>query len=244
MTTEPKNLRRWEDAIDPQKYENEFWEVAQKMEFTDRNPLNTEMFFLWCVLKSRPVVNLYESGTFKGYSTEFLAKAIVDSPTEFTTIGMSLEDSYSYAKKRLAPYSNVTVIDDNSIDWVSRLPKSSQPCAWWIDGPKGRNLPPLLEQIGEKFDNVQWIAVHDAEPEDWSGNRKQTIKYFSDETPISFTEESFQEKYHYMDKPLIGRSELVPWYPYKQRGLEKTSYGTQTIFVWTEGKSWLDLKRK
>jgi len=243
VSSEPKNLRPWTEVISPELYEQEFWEMAQGLQFTDRNPLNTEMFFLWCLVKSSPIINLYESGTFQGYSAEILAKAIATKPINFTTIGLSLDDSYDFARNRLKGFSNVSVVEGNSVEWVKQQEKSNDRCGWWIDGPKGKNMLPLFDAIGEKYESVEWIAVHDAEPEDWSGNRKRTINYFSDTVPISFTEESFQKKYSYMDKPLIGKSSIEPWYPHKQRGLEDTSYGTQTIIVWTEGRKWSDLVR-
>ncbi len=220
------------DIIKPEAFEQEFNDFLPQVEFSERNPLNTEMFFMWCMIRTfRP--NLFiESGTYRGYSGTFICEALKrnDSDAKFVTIGFDLEDCMQHARHRLGPYDHATIIQGDSREVIETVGAPDTPVAFFIDGPKGRNLPALLSRIEKRFQNIVFIAIHDCE-KDVSPNRKIVEGYYRNLYPLCYCDEVFQQRYAELDKSLIGRSELVDWKPFHWNGQRRKSYGTETAYA-------------
>jgi len=216
-----------------EQYQEEFVSFLKTVTWSDRNPLNTEMFFLWSMIRSTKPKLFIESGTFKGYSANFICEALKlnHNEAEFITFGYNLENCLPFARTRLKQYPFATVVEGDSRTHLASNPVETRPTAFFIDGPKGKNLPLLFSVINKKFTNIQFIAVHDSQKESGSGNRDYLIKFFGKEYPIMFCDSAFQDKFSYMDKPLIGKSELINWKPYYWNGIKQDSYGTETGYV-------------
>ena len=174
-----------------------------------------------------------ESGTFKGYSAQFICEALKanDNEATFSTYGFDLENCLEVAKERLRSYSFAHVFEGDSRTLMNRSPKSPLSTAFFIDGPKGRNLPLLLFRIIRYFSNICFIAVHDCQTESGSGNRDVLLRFFDAEYPIMFCNTSFQEKVSKLDVPMIGQSNLVDWRPFHVNRKKQHSYGTETGYV-------------
>lgn len=226
---------KYDDFFSPDEYVDEFREFLTTVEYSDRNPLNTEMFFLWCMIRTVKPVVFVESGTFRGYSAHFICEALRRNANgaEFVTIGFNLNDCIPFARERLKTYSFATVVEGDSREYVARLPVEHRPSAFFVDGPKGRHMLPLFRAIQNRFANVRFVAVHDCERESGSLNRRRVRQYFGLEFPILFCDATFQVRYQQMDECLIGKSELALWRPYFFRGQKQESYGTETGYVLT-----------
>jgi hypothetical protein len=191
------------------------------------------MFFLWAMIRSTKPKLFIESGTFKGYSANFICEALKhnDNDAEFITFGFSLENCLTFARQRLKEYSFARVIEGDSRELLKAWPNETRPTAFFIDGPKGWNMSPLFFAIQAKFANIQFIAVHDSQQESGSRNRWHLLKFFGGEYPLMFCESNFQKKFSYLDESLIGKSELVDWKPYYWNGIKQDSYGTETCYI-------------
>lgn len=216
-----------------QDYLEEFREYIATQEYTDRNPLNTEMYFLWSMIRTVKPELFIESGTFKGYSATIICEALKRNggDVEFRTYGFNLENCLPYARQRLAEYSFAQVIEADSREALKVGPEENRRTAFFIDGPKGRNMPPLFFAIQERFPNIVFISVHDCERESGSHNRDYVEQFFGREFPIMYCDTNFQTKFAFLDEPLVGKPDYDPWRPYFLHGREMTSYGTETAFV-------------
>lgn len=215
------------------EYLDEFENFYREVEWSDRNPLNTEMLFLWSMIRSLKPKLFIESGAFKGYSANFICEALArnDNDAEFVTYGFNLDNCIPFAQERLAKYPFARVVEGDSREAIRAFSGENRPTAFFIDGPKGRNLPPLLLTLKAQFSDVLFMAVHDCEKESGSRNRDVVQKFFGREYPIMFCDAAFQEQFAYLDKPLIGKSELVDWKPFYWNGVKRDSYGTETGYV-------------
>ncbi len=216
-----------------EQYLEEFTNFLTTIQWSDRSPLNTEMFFLWSMIRATKPKLFIESGTFRGYSANFICEALRlnNNGAEFITFGFNLENCLPFARARLKKYPFAKVIEGDSRIHLKSRPIETRSTAFFIDGPKGRNMPPLFSVIGKKFTNIQFVAIHDCQQESGSGNRKYLTKFFGGEYPIMFCDPAFQNKLSHLDKPLIGKSELVDWKPHHWNGAKQNSYGTETGYV-------------
>ena len=123
------------------------------------------------------------------------------------------------------------MVEADSREYVANLPRDDRSVAFFIDGPKGKNMPPLFAAIQERFSNVLFIAVHDCERESGSRNRKRVEQYFAPEFPIMYCDGAFQLPYAQLDRCLIGKSELTSWRPFHCNGMKRESYGTETAYI-------------
>ncbi len=216
------------------KYLVEFTDFLDRVAYSERNPLNTEMYFLWSMIRSTQPELFIESGTYKGYSANFICEALKRNggEVEFVTMGYNLENCLPYSSHRLEPYPFARVEEGDSRVLIKTLWKNEPRSAgFFIDGPKGRNMPPLLFSILRRFRNIEFIAVHDCEKESGSGNRWYIEKFFGKEYPIMYCDSSFQDRFAHLDKTLIGKSETSKWRPYYLNGKRRASYGTETGFI-------------
>jgi len=227
---------KYNDFFSPDDYLEEFKDFLSTVEYSPRNPLNTEMFFLWCMIRTLKPSLFIESGTFRGYSAAFICAALSrnDNGAEFITIGFDLDDCIAFARRRLKNYPFATVIEADSREYVANLPGEDRPAAFFIDGPKGRNMPPLFAAIQKRFSNILFIAVHDSERESGSRNRQRVKEYFGPEFPIIFCDETFEVPYQQMDECLIDESDSNLWKPYFLHGSKRNSYGTETAYILTQ----------
>lgn len=200
--------------------------------YTERNPLNTEAFYLWCMLRRDQPEQFIESGTFKGYSANFLCEALSHNPNapEFTTIGYDLENCLVEARARLDHYAFAKVVEGNSFDVIETIADKTKSTAFFIDGPKGKNLKPFLKKIFALYPNITFIAIHDAEPDGKSGNRKIAQSY-EHSCDVFFCGSEFQEHYTRLDAPLFDAMPEDLWRPYSLKGQPISSYGTETAFI-------------
>ena len=216
--------------FDPNNYLKEFREFSVEVESSGRNPLNTEMFFLWSLIRtSRPELFI-ESGTFRGYSAMFICEALRrnDNGAEFVTYGYNLENCLPYARQRLAKYPFAQVIEQDSRIGIHQFAGDRRAAAFFIDGPKGRNMPALFGAILGDFGNLSFVAVHDCQPESTSGNRAFLEDYFGWQYPIRYCDSRFELAYRELDRPLENGAE---WQPYQLNGVPQKSYGTETGYV-------------
>ena len=225
--------RLFREFFNENQYLEEFVSFLSKVSFTDRNPLNTEMFFLWCMIRSTKPKVFIESGTFKGYSANFICEALShnDNDAKFITFGFNLENCLPFALERLKNYPFAQVVMGDSRQLVAAMPKQADSTAFFIDGPKGRNMIPLFRAILARFTNIQFIAIHDCQKESGSRNRWHMQSFFSGEFSTMFCDSKFQDNFSYLDKNLIGKSELVDWKPYSWNGQKQDSYGSETGYV-------------
>lgn len=226
-----KHLRN--EFFHDDEYLGEFTDFMRTVVWSDRNPLNTEMLFLWSMIRSTKPKVFIESGTFRGYSANFICGALKrnDNDAEFITYGFNLENCLPFARKRLEKYPFARVVKGDSRELLKAWPRETRPTAFFIDGPKGKNMPSLFFGILARFSNVQFIAVHDSQKESGSRNRYYLDKFFGREYPIMYCDANFQDKFSCLDDPLIGKSELVDWKPYHWNGMKQASYGTETGYV-------------
>lgn len=174
-----------------------------------------------------------ESGTFRGYSANFICEALKrnDNGAVFVTYGFNLENCLPFARVRLQRYPFATVVEGDSRKALRSWQKETRSTAFFVDGPKGRNIPPLFLAISQNFRNTRFIAVHDCQKESGSRNRMYVSSFFGGEYSIMFCDSRFQEKLSFLDEPLIGKSHLVDWMPYHWNGAKQDSYGTETGYV-------------
>ena len=224
---------KYHQLFDEAAYLAEFSDFIRTVEFTDRNPLNTEMFFLWCMIRSLQPELFIESGTFRGYSASIICEALKrnNDGAEFVTYGYNLDNCLPYARQRLAGYPFARVIESDSRVELKKWKNERRKTAFFVDGPKGRNMPPLFYTLMRNFHNIQFLAIHDCEQENGSQNRWYIERFFGFEYPIMYCDAAFQEQYAALDKPLIGRSDLAAWQPYQMYGQPRHSYGTETGYI-------------
>ncbi len=222
-----------DQLFENEKYLSEFRDFIKTVTWSDRNPLNTEMFFLWSMIRTTKPQLFIESGTFKGYSANIICEALKynDNDAKFITFGFNLENCLPFARKRLEKYSFAQVIEGDSRKLLLLEDQSDESVAFFIDGPKGRNMPPLLFTIVQNFSNIQFIAVHDCQKESSSGNRAIIKSFFAGEYTVTFCDSEFQDTFSYLDESLIGKSALVDWKPYYWNGIKQDSYGTETGYI-------------
>ena len=216
--------------FDPNNYLKEFREFSAGVELSGRNPLNTEMFFLWSLIRtSRPELFI-ESGTFRGYSAMFICEALHrnDNGAEFITFGYNLENCLPYARQRLTKYPFARVVEQDSRIGIRQFAGDPRSAAFFIDGPKGRNMPALFGAILRDFENLSFVAVHDCQPESTSGNRGYMEDYFGWQYPIHYCDSRFELAYKDLDRPLENSA---GWQPYQLNGVPQKSYGTETGYV-------------
>lgn len=200
--------------------------------YTERNPLNTEAFYMWCMLRRDRPVQFIESGTFKGYSANFICEALShnDNSPQFTTIGFDLENCLVEARARLEPYPFARVVEGDSFDVIETIEDKSLSTAFFIDGPKGKNLKPFLKKVFALFPNICFVAIHDAEPDGKSGNRRIALSY-AHTYDVFFCGSEFQTHYARLDEPLFKVMAEDLWRPYRLKGQPISSYGTETAFI-------------
>ena len=230
----------------PQDYLGEFQEFSSQVKASGRNPLNTEMFFLWCLIRTTRPQLVIESGTFRGYSAHFICEALRqnDNQAEFVTFGYNLENCLPHARQRLAKYPFAQVIQGDSRIGVRQFAGESRPVAFFIDGPKGRNMPALFAAILREFENPVFLAVHDCQPESTSGNRRYLEDYFGWQYPIVYCDSRFEKAFHELDAPL---EKSAGWQPFHLDGVPQKSYGTETGYVLLDRPkpiSWLTKTQK
>jgi len=227
----------FKDIFSPEEYLEEFGEFLETVEYSDRNPLNTEMFFMWCMVRTFKPRLFIESGTFRGYSANFICGAMAcnDNESAFVTIGFDEDSCITFARRRLEKYPFATVVEGDSRIYIDKLTREERPTAFFIDGPKGKNMPPLFAAIRKKFDDILFIGVHDSEKRKYgSVNRKRVKQFYAPEFPIVFCDKTFQVCYQDMDERLIGKSELRSWKPFYFNGEKQECYGTETAYVLTK----------
>lgn len=217
------------------EYIDEFSDFIRTVIWSERGPLNTEMFFLWSMIRAVKPKLFIESGTFKGWSANVICEALKrnDNGAEFITFGFSEENCLSFAKQRLNKYPFANIIEGDSRKILRSWPKQTRSSVFFIDGPKGRNMPPLFFIILKNFSNVKFIAVHDCQKESSSWNRWYLNQFFGKEFPIMFCDSSFQNRFSYLDEPLIGKPELLGWKPHQWNGVPQDSYGIETGYVYS-----------
>lgn len=223
----------YRDLFNPDDYLDEFRAFLPSVEFSERNPLNTEMFFLWCMIRAQRPQLFIESGTFRGYSATFACEALArnDDGAEFVTIGFNLENCLPFARERLARYPFARVVEADSRQLLAEWPPEQRRTAFFVDGPKGRNMLPLFDVLERRFTKVSFIAVHDCERESTSRNRRRVRQFYGLEHPILYCDSAFQVPLQDMDTPLIGRSELADWRPFHFKGADRKSYGSETAYI-------------
>ncbi|RLC81225.1 MAG: hypothetical protein DRJ03_08275 [Chloroflexi bacterium] len=81
------------------EYLDEFEDFVGTVTWSDRNPFNTEMFFLWSMIRSTKPKLFVESGTFKGYSANLICEALErnGNGAEFITIGFNFQNCLPFA---------------------------------------------------------------------------------------------------------------------------------------------------
>jgi hypothetical protein len=218
------------DLFDPGKHLDEFRSFCAGVENSGRNPLNTEMFFLWSMIRTTRPELFIESGTFRGYSAVFICEALRRNAggAEFVTFGYNLENCLPYARRRLAEYPFARVIEQDSRAGIRQFAGEQRAAAFFIDGPKGRNMPALFGGILATFRRRLFLAVHDCQPESTSGNRRYLEAYFGWQYPLHYCDSQFELAYRDLDRPLENRAE---WQPYHINGVPQQSYGTETGYV-------------
>lgn len=230
-----KNMKllHYTDLFNPERYLKEFKSYINEVEYTDRTPLNTEMFYMWCMIRTLKPEIFIESGTFKGYSASIICEALSrnDNNPKFITIGFNLDNCIPYATKRLSKYKFAKVIEGDSREYLKNFKIINKRAAFFVDGPKGSNMYPLFKIILKKFPDFQFIGVHDCNKENGSGNRYCINNFFGREFPILYSDIPFQEKYSHLDKPLINASTVKQWRPYHFNDEPIESYGTETGYI-------------
>lgn len=218
------------DLFAPEKYLQEFQAFSAGVENSGRNPLATEMFFLWSMIRSSRPELFIESGTFRGYSAVFICEALRlnNNGAEFVTFGYNLENCLPYARQRLAAYPFARVIEQDSRIGIHKFSGERRAAAFFIDGPKGRNMPALFGGILRNFKQILFLSVHDCQPESTSGNRRYLEDYFGWQYPIRYCDSQFELAYQQLDQPLESSSE---WRPFHIQGIPQKSYGTETGYV-------------
>ena len=90
-----------------EQYLAEFSDFLSTVEWSDRSPLNTEMFFLWSMIRATKPELFIESGTFRGYSANFICEALKrnNNGAKFITFGFNLEHCLPSARERLKQYT-------------------------------------------------------------------------------------------------------------------------------------------
>ena len=98
------------------EYLDEFEDFVGTVTWSDRNPFNTEMFFLWSMIRSTKPKLFVESGTFKGYSANLICEALErnGNGAEFITIGFNFQNCLPFARRRLEGYRFARVIEGDS----------------------------------------------------------------------------------------------------------------------------------
>ncbi len=215
------------------RYLEEFAVFLPSVSGSDRSPLNTEMYFLWSMIRTTKPTLFIESGTYRGYSASFICEALRrnENGAEFVSYGYDLEDCLSEARRTLSSYRFARVIEGDSREHLASWPFETRSAAFFIDGPKGHNMPPLFYTLSKRFTNKAFIAVHDCEPDSGSYNRWYTETFWSPAYPIIYCDSRFQVRYSFLDEALIRESEPPHWKPYYLHGQRRVSYGTQTGFV-------------
>jgi len=160
-------------------YLAEFQRFLPTVEWSDRSPLNTTMFFLWSMIRSTKPKLFVKSGTFMGYSAHFICEAIRlnDNDARFVTFGFNLENCMPFARKRLRNYPFAEVVEGDSRNLIGQL-RTAVPAAFYVDGPKGVNMLPLFYEILGGFENIEFVAMHDCERGSGSRNRWYVERFF------------------------------------------------------------------
>jgi len=223
----------YSDIFNPYDYLEQFVTFLDNVAYTPRNPLNTEMFFIWCMIQTFKPALFIESGTYKGYSANFICEGLkhISKDINFLTYGYNLEDCIPYAIERLSIYDFAKVVEGNSRELIRDFNSERRSTAFFIDGPKGKNLPQLVFSIINSFNNIAFIAVHDCEQESGSNNRWFVEQFRCLGFSSMFCGTDFQEKFAYLDKPLIGMEGMSNWRPYYKHDRPTPSYGTETGYL-------------
>ena len=234
------------DFFNPNDFLEQFTDVMKTVKFTPRNPLNTEMFFLWCMIQSFEPKLFIESGTYRGYSANYICEGLdqTEEDVQFISYGYNLEGCIPFAIERLTHYNFATVIEGNSIKKIRVFNGEKRKTAFFIDGPKGKNLPDLLFLIIEYFRDIAFIAVHDCERDSSSNNRWYVEELSRLGFSLLFCGKEFQEEYSYLDVPLIDNEDMGHWRPYIRFGRPTSSYGTETGYLIPDARFHPDLRTR
>lgn len=208
--------RTYLDIFNPYDYLEQFEDILSSIRYTPRNPLNTEMFFLWCMIQTFKPELFIESGSFKGYSANFICEGLKQTTqkVQFVTYGSNIENCIPFAMDRLSAYEFAKVIEGNSSRLIRGFAGEHRFTGFFIDGPKGKNLPRLLFSILVLFENIAFITVHDCEQESGSNNRWFVEQFRRLGFSLLFCGTDFQEEFSYLDTLLIGKEDMNNWRPY------------------------------
>jgi hypothetical protein len=149
--------------------------------------------FCFCALCELFDVNvIVEAGTGYGGSTEMFARYFAGTPMHIWSVDDAVSPRWQWllavlhirhysrfvwsterrakdvARKRLAPYPNVTLVRGDAHVKIPRLVREAQTrgarIGILLDGPKGEEQMQLAERLLQQFENVAFVAVDDIGP--------------------------------------------------------------------------------
>tara|TARA_R100000808_G_scaffold7892_1_gene22644 strand:+ start:3082 stop:3777 length:696 start_codon:yes stop_codon:yes gene_type:complete len=148
--------------IDFLPYVEEFKKAITSTWLTPRGIMFSEGFALVSLMKHFDIDLMIESGVAYGGSTEMMALA-----TQKPIVGIDTftcyDDSYVYAKNRLAKYKNVLLIKGDSFDKLPGILNTftGNKIGIFIDGPKGEMAIDMSRQLYEGDHRIKFICIHD-----------------------------------------------------------------------------------
>ncbi len=250
-----KESPMWEDDIIRDSYLNELKPVFDNRRYTQHGILNTEALFLYSLLRKEAPDVVIESGTYKGYSSLFIAEALKrNGKGRLITISVNRDNCLAFARKRLLDYPFVEIIEGESQKILKDKFKPlrvKDKISVFIDGPKGssRDFDELLFLLKAKIDegyNIDSILIHDCEkhiPMFYNKNilegylnptRLKTEyfykKFFSINRTLNFMTNNYYENYKFLDKDIFSKPD-TDILPYNFKKGRQVSYGTSIAVI-------------
>lgn len=132
---------------------------TQKVVAEPRGILNNEALFLWAITKlCRPSI-IFESGVYRGRSTEILSLCASEFGAK-TVLSYDISTQWEkHCIEKFSQYENIQYQNRSSIEAALELPKEEK-IVCFLDGPKyGDNLLSLMKNLSNK--NIEAILCHD-----------------------------------------------------------------------------------
>jgi hypothetical protein len=224
------------------RYKDEFISFASKQDYQPGGIINTALIVLYSLIRHVKPDIFIESGTKFGYSSAFIAEALMKNGTKSKMYCLSLfeKEERASAIKRLKNYKFVTVIEgpsEKTIDEIIRM-HGSERVGILVDGPKAKSKSwdILTDKISSSFRNLLFLCFDAVQehipyffPDENLWNSKRCINIERLKTHILY-----QQKYkHRGYKLAIQSNQFCSKYSYLNSAIyEQRNAKWGTSFPW------------
>ncbi|MBI4342273.1 MAG: class I SAM-dependent methyltransferase [Candidatus Omnitrophica bacterium] len=235
--------------------QGEFEQLIATMRYEPHGIVNTAGLLLYAMVRHYRPRLFVESGTGRGYSTQFIAEALRanGNGARLVTFGLAHDDNLQAARERLARYPFVTVIEGEA---QRRLPAAlngltALPSAVFIDGPKAKDpaFGQLLTQL-YRFSDLLFIALDDCQqhvppgldpdgrfPRGFLNLHRVKLAKLAARLPrgryqLGFMSNVFSERFAYLNEPIYRVVDGMGPYRFRRSRQLSHSFEIGVVYRW------------